>query len=416
VASLDVTLLGFTLPDELMAEILELDPAMPIQTHNFAWGLVGALRQADVNVTLLSSSPVSNYPRMPRVLFRGSPITADGVQGRSLGFVNLLGAKHVTRFLNCLWSGTRALMRWNPRVLLIHGVHSPHLWFGVIARWLVGVHAVVVLTDPPGVVLPSDGSISRILKSLDVLLVRSALRSMDGVIALTAPLAEDYAPRAPHLVLEGISDTQSEQRRFAPRHRSTDTTLLYAGGLSTSYGVDRLVEAVKGIDIPGLRLRTLGKGELAERINADAETDPRIVSTEFLPRADVLAAYQSADLLVQPRPVDQTFVRYSFPSKLLEYMASGTPVLTTRLSGIPDDYDGHVSWIDDDSAEGIRAAIVNALSASQDELVERGRAAAEFVRSTRSPAAQGRRMREFLESVARADGKSLIPDDAEAAQ
>jgi len=399
VASLDVTLLGFTLPDELMAEILELDPAMPIQTHNFAWRLVGALRHAGVDVTLLSSSPVSSYPRMPRVLFRGGPIAADGTHGRSLGFVNLLGAKHVTRFLSCLWFGTRALRRWRPQVLLIHGVHSPHLWFGVLARRLAGVRAVVVLTDPPGVVLPSDGPISRTLKSLDVRLVRSALRAMDGVIALTAPLAHDYAPRAPRLVLEGISDTQPKQRRHAPSRSSSRITLLYAGGLSTSYGVDRLVEAVKGIDLPGLRLRTLGKGELAGWIDAEAGADPRIAPTEFLPRADVLAAYRSADLLVQPRPVDQDFVRYSFPSKLLEYLASGTPVLTTRLSGIPGDYEGHVSWIDDDSTEGIRTAIATALDTPRDELIERGRDAAEFVRSTRGPAAQGRRMREFLGSV-----------------
>lgn len=395
-ASLDVTLLGFTLPDDLMREILELDPAMPIQTHTFAWSLVGALREAGVGVTLISSSPVSDYPRMPRVLFRGGPIAADGVHGRSLGFVNLLGAKHVTRFLNCLWSGTRALRRWRPQVLLIHGVHSPHLWFGVLARRLAGVRAVVVLTDPPGVVLPSDGPVARTLKSLDVRLVRAALSSMDGVIALTAALARDYAPRAPRLVLEGISDTRPEQPH-AQRRGGTGTTLLYAGGLSASYGVDRLVEAVKGIDRPGLRLRTLGKGELAGWI--DAEADPRIAPAEFLPRAEVLAAYRSADLLVQPRPVDQDFVRYSFPSKLLEYLASGTPVLTTRLSGIPGDYEGHVGWIDDDSTEGIRAAIAAALDTPRDELIERGRAAAEFVRSTRGPAAQGRRMREFLGSV-----------------
>jgi glycosyltransferase involved in cell wall biosynthesis len=333
---------------------------------------------------------------MPRVLFRGGPIAADGVHGRSLGFVNLLGAKHVTRFLNCLWSGTRALRRWRPQVLLIHGVHSPHLWFGVLARRLAGVRAVVVLTDPPGVVLPSDGPVARTLKSLDVRLVRAALSSMDGVIALTAALARDYAPRAPRLVLEGISDTRPEQPH-AQRRGGTGTTLLYAGGLSASYGVDRLVEAVKGIDRPGLRLRTLGKGELAGWI--DAEADPRIAPAEFLPRAEVLAAYRSADLLVQPRPVDQDFVRYSFPSKLLEYLASGTPVLTTRLSGIPGDYEGHVGWIDDDSTEGIRAAIAAALDTPRDELIERGRAAAEFVRSTRGPAAQGRRMREFLGSV-----------------
>jgi len=50
-------------------------------------------------------------------------------------------------------------------------------------------------------------------------------------------------------------------------------------------------------------------------------------------------------------------VRYSFPSKLIEYMASATPVLTTRLPGIPPEYEPYVYWIEDDSVEGIEHSL-----------------------------------------------------------
>ena len=43
-----------------------------------------------------------------------------------------------------------------------------------------------------------------------------------------------------------------------------------------------------------------------------------------------------ATLLVNPRPSDKEFCKYSFPSKTIEYMASGTPVLMTKLPGVPD--------------------------------------------------------------------------------
>jgi glycosyltransferase involved in cell wall biosynthesis len=281
-------------------------------------------------------------------------------------------------------------------VLLIHGVHSPFLWFGVLARRLLGVRTVVVLTDPPGVVLQTDGTVARVLKSVDIRLVRLALRNVDGVLALTAPLAVDYAPDVPHLVLEGILEAETAVAPPAARPSTDDVTLLYAGGLSVSYGVDRLVEAVEGLAGP-VRLRTYGKGPLAEWI--DSRANGRIEPPTFVTRGEVRAAYGEVDLLVQPRPVDQHFVRYSFPSKLLEYLSSGTPVVTTRLPGIPADYDGHVYWIDDDSVDGVRAGIAAALAASPTERAEKGRAAAEFVRATRSAAAQGRRIREFLASL-----------------
>jgi glycosyltransferase involved in cell wall biosynthesis len=393
VETTNVTLLGFTVPDDVMASILERDPVMPIQTHAFGWTLVGALREAGAQVTLLSSAPVTNYPRMPQLLFRPGPFSARGVEGRSLGFVNLIVAKHATRFVSCLWTGLRAMHRWRTQVLLIHGVHSPYLWFGVLARWLAGVRTVVVLTDPPGVVLDSDGHVAKALKSLDIAVVRSALRKVDGVVALTAALAEDFAPGVPNLILEGIVGAQLTR---LDRSAGTGVTLMYAGGLTAEYGVERLVDAVKGLGDRDLTLRTVGKGPLAGWIDEQADRDDRIRRPAYLTRDEVLAEYASATLLVQPRPVDQQFVRYSFPSKLLEYLASGTPVLTTRLSGIPDDYNDHVYWIDDDSVEGIRAGIAAALDAPEEDRVRKGRAAAEFVRSTRSAAAQGRRIVDFL--------------------
>jgi len=45
----------------------------------------------------------------------------------------------------------------------------------------------------------------------------------------------------------------------------------------------------------------------------------------------------TSHLLLHPRPVNSPVTLYSFPSKLIEYLASGTPVLSTRLKSIPID-------------------------------------------------------------------------------
>jgi len=396
---LKVTLLGFTLPPKDMDIILESDANMPAQTHAFAWALVEALGSAGISVNLLSSAPVSNYPQSPQVWFRGKPFVSKGIEGETLGFVNILILKHVSRFAACVVRGTRALRRWRPDVLMIHGVHSPYLLYGVLSRRLNGAKSVVVITDPPGIVLPSDGIIARTLKRVDIRLVRWALRFVDGVVVLTAPLAMDFAPGTPSMVMEGILATEASPTS-ARLPRSTFRA-MYAGSLLDTSGVGRLVKAIQTLPNDEVQFAVYGRGPMSSWIDDQANVDVRIEKVQFATREVVMERYATADLLVQPRPVDQDFVRYSFPSKLLEYMASGTPVLTTRLSGIPPEYGPYLYWIDDDGVEGIAHSLRAVMAVPADERAARGRAAAKFVAETRSSGAQGARLRGFLTEIVR---------------
>ncbi|MBM0233465.1 glycosyltransferase [Micromonospora sp. STR1_7] len=389
-----VTLLGFTVPDDLLVEIMARDTIMPTQTHTFAWGLVRSLRAAGCPVDLLSAAPVSTWPGNRQVRFRAGRFRQDGVDGQLLPFVNLLGLKHLTRFGAAWRAGGRALRERETDVLLIHGVHSPFLWFGALRARSLGVPVVPVLTDPPGVALPTDGRLVRLLRGLDVALVRAALARCSGVIALTSALAEDFAPGRPRLVMEGIYSP--DPAGDVPQEAGATRDIVYAGGLSRAYGVDRLVEAFRGLPGDDLRLLTYGRGELAEWLREQSAVDRRIAGPELLPRQELLPRLARASVLVNPRPVDQGFVRWSFPSKIIEYLGTGVPVVSTRLPGIPAEYAPWLSFAEPDTAEGLRAAIDRVLHLSAGEAAVLGAGGARFVRETRNPAVQGGRMRAFL--------------------
>ncbi|MFG1839862.1 glycosyltransferase [Micromonospora sp. NPDC049175] len=407
-----VTLLGFTVPDDVLAEITARDTIMPTQTHTFAWGLVRSLRAADCPVHLLSAAPVSTWPGNRQVRFRAGRFRQDDVDGQLLAFVNLLGLKHLTRFVAAWRTGGRALRERDAEVLLVHGVHSPFLWFGVLRARSRGVHVVPVLTDPPGVALPTDGRLVRLLRGLDVALVRAALARCSGVIALTAALAEDFAPGRPRLVLEGICSADPPELPVVPPPGPPGPTrdIVYAGGLSRAYGVDRLVEAFRGLPGNDLRLCVYGRGELAGWLRDQAALDRRIVPPALLPRAELLPRLARAAVLVNPRPVEQDFVRWSFPSKIIEYLAAGVPVVSTRLPGIPGDYAPWLSFAEPDTADGLRTAVGRVLALPTDEARALGAGGARFVRETRNPGAQGRRVRDFLAGlVGPPDGQAPQP-------
>ena len=49
-----------------------------------------------------------------------------------------------------------------------------------------------------------------------------------------------------------------------------------------------------------------------------------------------------ATILVNPRKNQGEYTKYSFPSKVLEYMSTGTTILMNKLDGIPNDYYNNV--------------------------------------------------------------------------
>ena len=82
-SSMKVTLLGFTVPQDVMDEILARDAHMPTQTHTFAWAVVESLRDAGVDVTLLSAEPLASYPGNPKILVRGRHFEEHGIMAGS---------------------------------------------------------------------------------------------------------------------------------------------------------------------------------------------------------------------------------------------------------------------------------------------------------------------------------------------
>jgi glycosyltransferase involved in cell wall biosynthesis len=261
----------------------------------------------------------------------------------------------------------------------------------------VGARVAVVLTDPPGVVRPDDGRLRRALRSVDISIVTRGLRRADAVVVLAAPLGEDFAPGVPALVVEGLVDPGSP---YPPSTRvaAHSRRVVFAGGLHEEYGVARLVEAFRALP-EDVELQLFGRGPLGAWLEEQARQDPRIQPPRLVSLEELPEVYGGAGVLVQPRQVDQDFVRYSFPSKLIEYLASGTPTVSTRLPSIPADYEPYIVWSDSAEPADLAAAITRVLEWTEVERTEFGRRAAGFIRESRGAAAQGRRIVDFLTAL-----------------
>ena len=83
----------------------------------------------------------------------------------------------------------------------------------------------------------------------------------------------------------------------------------------------------------------------------------------------------------------------------MEYMVSGTAVLTTALPGMPEEYKQHVYLIEDESIEGICNALKEIFCIDEEKVVNKGKQAREFVLLKKNNKIQTEKIIELVESI-----------------
>ena len=154
-----------------------------------------------------------------------------------------------------------------------------------------------------------------------------------------------------------------------------------------------LVESFIAVDIDNSELWLYGNGPFVDELQSYIQCDPRIRYFGVRPNQEVFEAELRATLLVNPRPTHEEFTQYSFPSKNMEYMVSGTPVLTTALPGMPKDYYPYVYIFDQgETIEGYVMVLRKILSLPDVELRKKGLMARQWVLDNKNHIGQTERI------------------------
>lgn len=105
------------------------------------------------------------------------------------------------------------------------------------------------------------------------------------------------------------------------------------------YAIRAMAEAAGQIGHRKLQLDLIGDGPLADNLKAltgKLGLEDAVTFHGFLPHAEVAKALKDADAFILPSVVAADGDMEGIPVSLMEAMASGLPVLSTRHSGIPE--------------------------------------------------------------------------------
>ena len=227
---------------------------------------------------------------------------------------------------------------------------------------------------------------------------RYLIRHCTGYVLLTEAMNAVVNPTGkPHVVLEGHADAAMEQCRPSLERKACKRICLYAGSINRIYGIGMLVEGFLLANLPDVELHIYGSGDYEQELAEIAEKHPNITYGGLLLPSQVVEKEMEATLLVNPRPSDEEFVRYSFPSKTMEYMSTGTPVLMTKLPCLPKEYLPHLYLIEQETPEGVARALRDTLAKDDETLFQKGTGARNFVLKERSNVIQAKKVLDMLE-------------------
>ena len=93
---------------------------------------------------------------------------------------------------------------------------------------------------------------------------------------------------------------------------------------------------------------------------------------------------------------NELFTQYSFPSKTIEYMSTGTPVLMQQLPGMPQEYCNYIYLYEEDTEESLQQAIKNLTVQSKNILENKGLTAKRFIVENKNAKKQVQKIIESL--------------------
>lgn len=257
------------------------------------------------------------------------------------------------------------------------------------------IESIGVVTDIYGLTVNETGK-----RSLFFLLAEKVnafyISRFDKYVLLTEQMNEIVNPRnKPHIVMEALCDASNVNADHSPVRKDFPKSMLYAGSLYVKYGVKLLVEAFIESGVDG-KLIIYGSGPYAGELRKVCSKCNKIDYRGAAANEEVVAAELKASVLVNPRFTTEPFSPYSFPSKNMEYMASGTPLLTTKLPGVPEEYHKYVYLFGEETTEGYADAIRQVFSKSDDELAQKGLEAKTFVLENKNNVIQAKRILELI--------------------
>ncbi|PKE65100.1 hypothetical protein CW674_08630 [Macrococcoides caseolyticum] len=288
----------------------------------------------DYNVHVLSMPFVGTFPTYYKEWKnKRETYVIDGITVKQLFFLNIKGLYLLNRFIFL----TKEIIKMKTfDTLMVYSINTPFLLAASIHKKLFGSKIILIVPDLPQYMNPNSkvSKIKKVLKKIDLSILNFLNRYIDGYVFLTKYMNTRINKSSkPYIVVETVLHPISFKKEFKKNY------ILYSGTLNSKYGIKELVDEYIGYKENSFDLIICGTGELDGYINEVSKKNERLKFLGNIDRDNLLKLQKEALFLVNPRKNNEEYTKFSFPSKITEYLSSGRPVVCYKLDGIGNEYD-----------------------------------------------------------------------------
>lgn len=368
-----------------------IKPLYSVQKFNKL--IINGLASNGIEITALSAIPINPSNHSQKV-WNKSPENEGNVKYKYIPFLNIPILRQLQLFLYtffyCLLWG---LKHHKDGRIICDALNISINLASIFTKKLTNIKIAGIITDIPGLLVGFNNKST--VRQFITKINKSYLNSFDYYILLTEQMNSIINKhQRPYIVMEGLVDINMQTKEIPFKKKTR--TIMYAGTLHRQYGIKMLLDAFIQIKNPNIELKIFGSGDMEKEIPLYQKQDHRITYWGVIPNENIITEELHAMLLINPRPTHEEFTKYSFPSKNMEYMVSGTPLLTTKLPGMPIEYYNYVYLIEEETIEGCKTAIERILALSDNELRQKGELAKEFVLSKKNNIFQSNRIIQLI--------------------
>lgn len=344
-------------------------------------------------VKMVTEFFVPAYPQYDEYNIKGEKFDhVSGTEVISIPYLNIPVFQRLSKTLS-FYREIKKQLKEKCDVVIIYEVTSRTLVSTLLAN-NNKKKVVLIVPDLPEFMSNNQSLLYRAAKKIDKIIIDYCLRKIDGFVLFSPYMSNKINMRnRPSITIEGIFNPMD----IVPSERKNDKrAILYTGKIEKWFGLEDLFKAFLQVKAD-CELWLCGTGD-EELINEYTSKDTRIKYLGSKTHQEVLKIQKQAYLLVNPRHSNEQFSMYSFPSKTMEYMASGTATLMCKLKSLPEDYYSHLFLFEDESIEGMAKTINTILQMNPAILEKKGANAAKFIVNYKNSRTQATRLLDFINS------------------
>lgn len=333
--------------DEFNTETVVRNAKAPVEfsANIFQQKMVDGFEKSGIDFEVLSAPFIGSFPNASRQMFFNS-FEKIPAKYTYVKFNNVWGYRNISRASALKKAIKSFAKKEGEKLIVVYSAHTPFLEAAVYAKSFdKNIKICLVVLDLPQYMnLKTDRSkLYDVAKKYDIKKMHRLMEHVDSYVLLTEHMKDKLPIRnKPYIVREGIvTESQLIKRDYLP---AKEKYIVYTGKMDEKFGVKNLVDSLRYID-EDVYLVLCGAGDSDEYIKASAAKDSRIIATGQVTPEIAREWQDKATVLVNPRMNNEEYTKYSFPSKNIEYLLTGKPVVAYMLDGMPEEYRKYISVV-----------------------------------------------------------------------